>query len=360
MKFVRTIIILLAVVITMLFAWQANSPAFAKAPGSASAQIPGCRGKNLLDALKTSDPKAYNALVARENAIPNGKGLLWKIERQGTRPSYLYGTMHMSDKRLVTLPRIVADRLDHADRVALELEEVLNDKKMQQEVVKNIGLIAFMDGRTLDTVLSKEEIGRVKTTLKKYNMAYATSRMMKPWFVMLSVALPLCEIERQKAGLKALDATIARTALSNGTKVIGLETVREQFAAFAAMPLEDQKKFLMNSLRMHDLLDDQIETMTQLYLQRRTAALWEFAVYLTKKFAAQNKDGKRDIEKELIALKKFENELLIKRNHVMAKRAQPLLAKGNLFIAVGALHLPGKQGLVTLLQKAGYKVSAVY
>ncbi len=160
--------------------------------------------------------------------------------------------------------------------------------------------------------------------------------------------------------LKALDAVIARTAQKNGAALVGLETVREQFAAFDRMSIDNQKRFLMNSLRMAHLLDDQIETMTQLYLQRRTAALWEFAVYLTRKSAIEQGGGAAQLQKELKALKKFESELVIKRNRVMARRALPLLEKGNIFIAVGALHLPGKTGLVTLLQTAGYQVSAVY
>ena len=360
MKFVRTIVVLVALAVTVLFAWQANSPAFAKSPISPTGIVPSCQGTNLLEQLKTQDAKAYQALIKRENGVPNGKGLLWKVERDGTPASYIYGTMHVSDERLTTLPGPVIDALEEASTVALELDEIADDQKMQQEVIKNIGMIAFMDGRTLETVLSKNQLVRLKHTLNKYNMPYAASRGMKPWFVMLSLALPLCEIERQKAGLKAVDAVIAKTAQKSGARLVGLETVREQFSAFDRMSIDNQKQFLMNSLRMMDMLDDQIETMAQLYLQRRTAALWEFAIYLTKKSAREQGGGDLQLQKELAALKKFESELVIKRNKVMARRALPLLKKGKVFIAVGALHLPGQTGLVTLLQNAGYKVSAVY
>ena len=354
MKLVRTIIILVAVAITMLFTWQANAPVFAKSIA------PACRGTNLLDRLQATDSAAYAALRKREAATPNGQGLLWKIEREDLAASYLYGTMHISDERLTTLPGPVADALDQAKTVALELDEIADDKKMQQEIVKNIGLITFANGRTLDKVLSKNELLHLKTVLRKMNMPYAASRIMKPWFVMLSLALPACEKARQKAGLKAVDAIIAQTAQKNGARLVGLETVREQFSAFDSMSLDNQRRFLMNSLRMIDLLDDQIETMAQLYLQRRTAGLWEFAVYLTKKSARDHGRSPKQMHAELDALKKFERELVIKRNNVMRARALPWLASGNLFMAVGALHLPGKHGLVALLREAGYKVSVVY
>jgi uncharacterized protein len=354
MRRARTIVILVAMAITMLFVWQANTPAFAKAPA------PTCRGTNLLEAMQTKDPKGYADLLAREKAIVNGKGLLWKIERPGTATSYLYGTMHMSDDRLTTLPGPVADALDEAGTVALELEEIVDEAKMNKAVIRNLGLLTFTDGRTLDSVLAGDNLRLLKKTLKRYSMPYASTRIMKPWFVMLSLSMPLCEIERQKVGLKALDKTIAETAQKNGAKIVGLESVREQFAVFASLSEKFQKEFLLSTLRQHHQLDDQIETMKQLYLQRRSAALWEFALYVTRKDVARNNGNRKQAFDELAALKKFESELVIKRNKVMHDRSLPLLEKGNLFIAVGAAHLPGKTGLVSLLRKSGYKVSVVY
>ena len=52
--------------------------------------------------------------------------------------------------------------------------------------------------------------------------------------------------------------------------------------------------------------------------------------------------------------------LLADRNETMAERAAPLLAKGGAFIAVGALHLSGKGGLIELFRKAGYQVTNVW
>ncbi|TIT16488.1 MAG: polysaccharide biosynthesis protein GumN, partial [Mesorhizobium sp.] len=55
----------------------------------------------------------------------------------------------------------------------------------------------------------------------------------------------------------------------------------------------------------------------------------------------------------------FEETMITSRNKVMADHAGPLLARGNAFMAVGAMHLPGPQGLVEDLRKAGYTVTAV-
>jgi uncharacterized protein YbaP (TraB family) len=55
----------------------------------------------------------------------------------------------------------------------------------------------------------------------------------------------------------------------------------------------------------------------------------------------------------------FDQAMITDRNKVMVDHAQPILAKGNVFMAVGALHLPGPEGLVEDFRKAGYTVTAV-
>ena len=57
---------------------------------------------------------------------------------------------------------------------------------------------------------------------------------------------------------------------------------------------------------------------------------------------------------------RFKKRLLIDRNYRMVRRMRPRLMEGNSFIAVGALHLPGAEGIIHLLEKEGYRVSPVY
>jgi uncharacterized protein YbaP (TraB family) len=52
--------------------------------------------------------------------------------------------------------------------------------------------------------------------------------------------------------------------------------------------------------------------------------------------------------------------MLDERNHRMVRRMKVRLAEGNAFICMGALHLPGKAGILNLLRAQGYTVSVVY
>jgi len=56
----------------------------------------------------------------------------------------------------------------------------------------------------------------------------------------------------------------------------------------------------------------------------------------------------------------FRKQGITLRNIEMARRAQPLIDKGETLIAVGALHLPGDKGMVTLLRAHGNRVEAIY
>jgi uncharacterized protein YbaP (TraB family) len=58
-------------------------------------------------------------------------------------------------------------------------------------------------------------------------------------------------------------------------------------------------------------------------------------------------------------VQEFTARLVVERNYRMAERIQPQLREGNALIAVGALHLPGEEGLLALLAEEGYRVSAV-
>jgi uncharacterized protein YbaP (TraB family) len=85
------------------------------------------------------------------------------------------------------------------------------------------------------------------------------------------------------------------------------------------------------------------------------------AAYLDRDLARLVKvsdDSMRDNNQRLV--EDFNRKLITERNHRMVQRMQPLLKEGQQFIAVGALHLPGEEGLLQLLNDQGYSVTAVY
>jgi uncharacterized protein len=130
--------------------------------------------------------------------------------------------------------------------------------------------------------------------------------------------------------------------------VIGLETIEFQLKVMAGIPEEQQIGMVRAALKFADRREDMLETMLQLYVNRQTAWIWPFNLALA---------AKADVTAD--AFKGFEADLLVGRNLTMRNSAKPHLDKGGLFIGVGAMHLVGEAGLVTLLRQSGYTVTAV-
>lgn len=317
------------------------------AAGGAHAEV-ACTGADLTAGLRANDPAAYRKIEAEAAATPNGRGLLWKLEKPGEQPSFLFGTMHMTDPRVTTLPPAAKKAFDAASTVVIETTEVLDQQKMMAALLKEPELMMFTDGTTLSSLLSPDDVAAVDKALDARGIPPASVAKMKPWMLSAMVALPACELTRKAGGAPVLDVKLAEDAKAAGKKLAGLETVADQLRAMASLPLALHMKGLVDTLKLGDKTDDVSETMIVLYQRGDIGMIWPT-------IRAALPDGEDD-SAEYAA---FEETMVTSRNKVMADHAGPILAKGNVFMAVGALHLPGKQGLIEDFRKAGYTVTAV-
>lgn len=317
---------------------------------AAHAQPPSCTGKNVLDELRTSDPLAHARVMAAAASTENANAIFWKIEKAGAPASYLFGTMHLTDERINTLSPAVKAALADSRHLILELDDLSPGSfmKVLTDSPQLVGLLLYTDGRRLDQLLGPDDYRKVSDILLRSGVPANVAGLFRPWLATLLLALSGCEQRRMGAGLLPLDANLAQDAAKRGIKAIGLETVESQFRALASVPEPDQVEMLKSGVRFHDRVDDMLETTIQLYLQRQLGAVWPLQLALAAKVgvAAQAFDS-------------AEQSWLGTRNLGMRDKALGYLAEGNAFIAVGALHLPGKQGLVKLFREAGFSVTAV-
>lgn len=311
----------------------------------ARAEAPACHGANLLDEMKVENPSLYRQVVAEGDKVANGKGIFWKIEKDGIAPSYLLGTMHVSDPRVLKMPAGAADAQAASNTIVIESDEILDEKKAMAGILTKPELTMFTDGSSIETLLPKEDVALLEAGLKNRGIPLAAVSRMKPWMLMAFVSLPACEMARKAVNPDFLDKRIALDAVAAGKPVKGLETFVEQLSAMAAIPVGFHLKSLVETISLGPKMDDIFETMTELYLSGDIG----LTIPLLKTVAPEGDDDAGYAE--------FENLVVTKRNHVMAERAAPILAEGGAFIAVGALHLPGEEGLVELLRKQGFAVT---
>jgi uncharacterized protein YbaP (TraB family) len=279
--------------------------------------------------------------------VPNGEALLWRISRDGEKPSYLFGTVHLSDERVTVLPRVVSEALGSAKQVALEVADV-SPKALFAAIGAMQDRVVFRDGRSLLTMLDKAELEGVHAALATVGFPPAVQNVLRPWFVSMMFSVTTCERKRLQAGLQPLDMQIGARARERGIPVYSLETLEGQLAAMASIPEPDQISLLKATLRTRESMADAVESMLQRYLSREMTKVLPMQAELMH--AAGFDPG---------AAKSLRRALLTNRNPRMRDAALPILAKGEAFIAVGALHLIGDDGLVALLRKAGYHVTPV-
>lgn len=318
------------------------------ATGRARAELPSCQGVDMLSALEKTDPAKLAEIRAEAEKIVNGKGLLWKLEKDGQAPSFLFGTMHMTDPRVTSLPPAAKAAFDGSGTVVIETTEVLDQAKMMAAIMQKPELMMFTDSTTLTSLLPPEDVEAVDKALDARGIPPASVSKMKPWMLSAMVALPACEMARKAGGAPVLDVKLAEDAKAAGKSLEGLETVADQLEAMASLPMDFHINGLVETLKLGDRMDDVTETMIVLYKNGDTGMYWPF-------FRA-TLPGAKDDEFGYVA---FEETMIDARNKVMAEHAGPILAKGKAFIAVGALHLPGPDGLVELFRKDGYTVTAV-
>lgn len=262
------------------------------------------------------------------------QGLFWKISGNGLEnPSYVYGTMHTSDERVFDFQDGVIEALESVDHVALELNmDSINQMKVAQMLVMD-------DGSTLKSLLDEEEYKIVEDFFRdSLQMPLEMMQSMQPMY--LTSIISQRNLQEQVDGT-ALDMWFAVKAKEKEIGVIGLEKMEEQVGAFRSIPYEKQAEMLVESITDLDGGDDKMDELLDAYIKGDLQKLLELTT------------ESDDIPEG------FEEVFLTKRNINMADRADKYLQDGkSLFIAVGAAHLPGEQGVLELFRKKGYAVEA--
>ncbi len=301
------------------------------------------------DLLSTLDASARAAIDAEAMAQANGEGRLWRIEKPGQAASHLFGTLHLTDPRVTRLPDSVRSAFDAADEIVIESTELSDPDRIAATLMARPDLMSLPRGRVVGDYLPEGDRAELARRLDAAGTPAASVQTLQPWFLATSLMMPACEQARLAEGEQILDLALADAALRQGKTLSGLESAQEQLEALASLPLETQAEMLMSTLSHIDIMPDLFETMTQLYLAGRIAAIVPAAEHLAP--SGTTPEGAAEVWQA------FDERIVRRRNHLMAERMEPILARGNAFIAVGAQHLIGDEGLVALLRATGWTVT---
>ncbi len=276
----------------------------------------------------------YTQQAATLQKTSNNNTLLWKITGKGlSKPSYLFGTFHLLCKDDI----VFSDNLKEAITASKELyfEIDLDDPK------STLGGMQFMQmhgGKSLKDYLSAADYEKVSNFFKdslKANLSFFSK--MKP-MLLSSFLYPKMMACKTTSGVEMELLTIAK---NEKKPVQGFETIEFQAGVFDSIPYQKQANELVKSI-------DSIKSYTKYFIK------------MVNTYKAQQTDSLMAIANDKNFADMADMDILLKnRNENWVKQLKNILPNNNIFIAVGAAHLFGKDGLIKLLKKQGYKVTPV-
>ena len=286
--------------------------------------------------------KAIQALVLlliTTGAQAQYKSLLWKISGNGLKDtSYLYGTMHTADNRIITMSQHARPSFDGCKAYAMEI-----DPDGEKNMLGLLGKMMMPKGNSLQKMIPAKEYA--------YLDSICTSQLSYPlsMFDNMAPVLVMTIFEGVSMGLdqtatsgntQVLDLYLHDEAKKAKKKIIGIESVSEQLSALSALSFQEQADMLTQEVDSFQVNKNSGQEVLQYYLDQNLDSL-----------AANDDDAKKP--------GKFYKVLVTDRNIRMADRIGEFIKKQPTFIAIGALHLPGDGGVIALLRKKGFTVEPV-
>ncbi len=281
----------------------------------------------------TSAPVSTAPTVA-ENA------LLWRISGKGLpTTSYLYGTIHMIGKNDFFLTDSTRSAIDRAKLVTFEInmEDMMNMSAQMGLMMKSF----MAGGKSLSDLLSKEDYELVKAHFDKQGLPIFLFERMKPMFLTVLADADMSGGLGGDGDMVSYEMKIMDIAQQQKKKIGGLETAEYQMSMFDSIPYEEQAQMLVESIKTTDTGDGgQFDEMVKLYKNQDIVGMG------TMMGEDESIGGHQDL-------------LLDQRNRNWIPIMGEMMLAQTTFFAVGAGHLGGEQGVVSLLRQAGYKVEPV-
>ena len=266
--------------------------------------------------------------------------LLWKVSGHGLKhPSYLFGTHHLISIQFLDSVPGLFKAFNNCDVIVGEM--VINNI----DATAKIQQAAIMPNHVkINDLLNDDEYKLVDNELKSVlKFGLKDVSIMNPSLILTMYEM---EIYKKLTGFKdesQSDSYFQLVASEKGKKIIGLETVDQQIAIlFNNSNLERQADILVETVQKKDSILNEMIQLNKLY----KAGKIEKLIDLSKR-----KGNITDMTDEEYA------KLVDNRNADWMTKLPGLFKESSCFVAVGAMHLGGKKGLIKLLEKEGYKVT---
>lgn len=274
----------------------------------------------------------------QKKAAPNNNTLLWKISGKGlAKPSYLYGTIHMlcADDALLS---------DSLKKVIQKVDEVYFEVDLDNlfEMLSVLTKMKMQGDSTLQDLLSQTDYQKVKEYFESKSsiLPFSTLETFKP-------IVALSTLQEGSMGCETtamMEQVIMKEAKESDKKIKGLETMAYQAGVLDSIPYKVQAEQLVSYIDNINKNKDEDKELNEMMDAYKSQDLKRLEALMMKTD---------------MGIGNFTEVLLFKRNRNWIVKLKEILPDKALLVAVGAGHLPGEQGVINLLRKAGYSVTPV-
>lgn len=274
-------------------------------------------------------------LACQVEAGSSDRAFFWEM-RSPKATAYILGSIHLMRSDAYPLNPSIEEAFQSAKTLVVEINDAGDDDALTRIMRENI---SGPEAVGLRAALSPETYERARKKLSQYGLDIAALETLPPWVL----ATMLTVLETQRHGLDpehGVDRYFLRKARGSSKRILPLESVEYQLSLLNSLSMHEQDALLVSTLEELDELGGQID---------RIMTAWKSGD--ESEIEAVIKEGMKE--------QPFGGDLYRKiiydRNVNMASRIDELLqTDGTAFVVVGAAHLVGEDGIISLLQRRGH------
>ncbi len=287
----------------------------------------------LLAALTIFSCKAQkdSSTALKQSQGPIENALLWQVSGNGlASPSYVYGTIHMICKEDFLLSNTLKDKFDASKSVYLEID--MDDPSIMMKTA----MLSIMKDHTLKDIMTAKDYEEISAYVKdSLGMPMMIFNRMKPMTLMslLYTKVLSCPSE-------SYEQRFMEMAKQQKKEIKGLERIEDQMAVFDKIPDSLEAQMILEMIRKMPEQREQFARMVSSYKKEDLGSLGDEMSNSTE-------------------WKGFEDIMLVDRNKNWIPVMSAAMKTGTQLFAIGAGHLAGKDGVITLLRKSGFKVEPI-
>ncbi|HWH63281.1 MAG TPA: TraB/GumN family protein [Ginsengibacter sp.] len=262
----------------------------------------------------------------------NNNTLLWQVSGNGLKhPSFLFGTFHLLCKDDIHFSDPLKEAVKVSNEVYMEL-----DMDDPSTLLSGMLYMNMQDGKKLSDLYTPEEYKKLETYFTdSLNTPMIMFQRAKPYFLVALLYPKMMDCSSPSG----VEEELLKIAKENKKEIKGLETMQFQASVFDSIPYEWQAKELLKNIDSFSTYKNEFDEMIELYKNQELDSM-------------QNMVGASEFGSD-----KFEDILLKDRNKKWVNELSEIMKNESVFVAVGAGHLSGDNGLINLLKKDGYIVS---